>query len=86
MKIQKFLIWIQEHLLNYPDISLKTVKMIMDNFYGCLSNTEIKRNKNNLQIISELTLKQISLDIFVNNVKYENLEIQLIDLKKDDLE
>lgn len=84
MKIQRFLIWIQEHLLNYPDISLKTVKMILDNFCGCLSAKEIERNQNNLQIISELTLKQISLDTVVNNCKYDNLESQLNNLKKDD--
>lgn len=84
MKIQRFLIWIQEQLLNYPDISLKTVKMFLDGFYGCLSAKEIETNRNNLQIISELTLKQISLDTVVNNCKYDNLESQLNNLKKDD--
>lgn len=84
MKIQKFLKWIQEQLLNYPDISLKTIKMFLDGFYGCLSMKEIERNRNNLQIISELTLKQITLDSVVNNVKYENLENQLNNLKKND--
>ena len=83
MKIQRFLVWIQEHLLNYPDISLKTVKMFLDNFTGCLSAKEIERNQNNLQIISELTLRQISLDTVVNNIKYENLENQLNNLKDD---
>ena len=86
MKIQRFLVWIQEHLLNYPDISLKTVKMFLDNFTGCLSAKEIERNRNNLQIISELTLKQISLDIIVNNHKYKNLENQLNNLKDDTIE
>ena len=84
MKIKRFLIWIQEQLLNYPDISIKTVKMFLDGFYGCLSMREIERNRNNLHIISELTLKQISLDTVVNNVKYENLENQLNNLKKND--
>ena len=81
MKIQRFLVWIQEHLLNYPDISLKTIKMFLDNFTGCLSAKEIERNRNNLQIISELTLKQISLDTIVDNHKYINLEKQLNNLK-----
>ena len=83
MKIQRFLVWIQEQLLNYPDVSLKTVKMFLDKFYGCLSEKEIERNRNNLQIISELTLKQISLDTVVNNIKYKNLEIQLNNLKQN---
>lgn len=84
MKIKRFLLWIQDHLLNYPDISLKTIKMIMDNFYSNLSLKEIERNSTDLQIISELTLRQISLDSFVNNIKYENLENQLNNLKKND--
>lgn len=83
MKIQRFLIWIQEHLLNYPDVSLKTVKMFLDNFIRCLSAKEITSNRINLQIISELTLKQISLDTIVDNHKYKNLENQLNNLKND---
>lgn len=85
MKIQKHLIWIQKKLLNYPDIDFQTVKMIIDNFKKCMRDDEIKINSLILQTISELTLKQISLDSFVSNEKVKIFENELTELKKDDI-
>jgi len=84
MKIQKFLIWIQDKLLNYPDISFFTVKMFIDKFKKCLSNKEIESNNLRLQIISELSLKQISIDSFVQNIVIENLTDELNNIKEND--
>ena len=83
MKILRFLKWIQNHLVNYPDISLKTIKMFMDNFYSCLSVNESERYRLSLQLISEITSKQITIDEIVFNAKVENLENDLNGLKDD---
>lgn len=82
MKIQKFLIWIQDKLLNYPDISISTVKMIVDSFHKCLSEKEVERNNLLLQVISEITLKQITIDTIVQNSKIESFENELNILKE----
>ena len=84
MKIEKFLKWIQFHLLNYPDISFKTVKMFVDKFEQCLSERERIRWLTQIQIIREFSLIQISLDIFVKDTITENLINELNNLKKDD--
>lgn len=82
LKIQKFLIWIQDNLLNYPDISVITVKMFIDKFNVCLSIKERENNKLILQIISELSLKQISIDTTINNINYDKLQKEYNKLKK----
>lgn len=84
MKIEKFLNWIQDNLLNYPDISFFTVKMFIDKFYDCLSVKEKKRNILHLQMIKEYTLKQISIDSFVKDIVVENLTDQLNNIKEND--
>ena len=83
MKIEKFLKWIQFTLMNYPDISFNTVKMFIDKFYKCLSEKEQIRWKLQCEIISELTLKQISVDSFIHNSKIDKLQNKLIEVKKD---
>jgi len=86
MKIEKFLTWIQFKLLNYPDISFKTVKMFIDKFYACLSKREKERWQLQYQIISEFSLKQVSLDTFVQEVIAENLSNELDKIKDDNNE
>jgi len=83
MKIEKFLKYIQHTLLNYPDISFLTVKLFIQKFQECLSNKEKIRYMDNCQIISEFSLKQISIDTIVNQSKVENFEITLNNLKND---
>ena len=83
MKLEKFFKWIQFNLVNYPDISFKTVKMFIDKFYDCLSKKEKERWKLQYQIISEFSLKQISLDSFVSKDKIIKLDNELNNLKKD---
>jgi len=83
MKLEKFLKWIQFNLLNYPDVSFKTVKMYMDKFENCLSNKERIRWKTQIQIIREFSLIQISLDSFVLENKVENLTNELEKIKND---
>jgi len=84
MKLEKFLKWIQFNLLNYPDISFKTVKMFMDKFEKCLSNKERIRWATQIQIIREFSLIQISLDTFVKNTITDNLINELNNIQKDD--
>jgi len=83
MKIEKFLKWIQDKLLNYPDISYITAKMFIDKFYDCLSNKEKERHILQLQMIKEFSLKQISIDSFVKDIVIENLTEQLNNIKND---
>lgn len=83
MKIEKFLKTVQHKLLNYPDINLITLKLFIQEFYNCLSKKEQIRFMTDCQIINELTSKQLSLDSIVNNIKNNNLEIELNNLKND---
>jgi len=83
MKIEKFLKYIQHTLLNYPDINLITVKLFIQEFYKCLSDKEKIRYKTEYQIINELFLKQMPIDTIVNNIKTNNLETELNNLKND---
>ena len=83
MKIEKFLKWVQSTLMNYPDISFKTVKIFIDKFYKCLSEVEQIRCILQYKIISELSLKQISIDSFTHNLKVDKLENKLNNLKKE---
>jgi len=84
MKIEKFLKWIQDKLLNYPDISFITVKMFSDKFYSCLSNKEKERHSLQIQMIREYTSKQLSVDSFVKKIVIENLTEQLNNMKEND--
>lgn len=84
MKIEKFLKWIQNKLLNYPDIDFKTVKMFVDKFSIMLSELEHQRNYLLINTIREFTLKQITIDSFVLNSKIEILDNELNNLKGDD--
>lgn len=83
MKIERFLNWILEKLVNYPDIDFKTVKMFVDKFECYLSKTEKARYRITLQLIREFTSKQISLDSFVSQQITENLETQLNNIKNE---
>ena len=82
MKIQRFLEWIQDQMLTYPDIDFKTVKMFIDKFYNCLSNIEKKRWNISIQMIREFSLKQLSINETVNKIKTKNLEHQLNNIKE----
>lgn len=86
MKLEKFLIWIQDKLLNYPDISITTVQFFINKFYECLSNKERERYKLQVQIIKDITLKQISIDSLLSNHVIDKLDIELNELKNDNNE
>lgn len=58
MKIEKFLNYIQDKLLNYTDIDFKTVKLIINKFNECLSKKEQERCSLQIQIIKEFFLKE----------------------------
>jgi len=81
MKIEKFLNWINDKLLNYPDIHFPTVKVFMDKFDSCLSPTENNRYYITINIIKEFSSKQIALNSFINQSKVKVLETELNNLK-----
>ena len=83
MKIEKFLKWITEKMLNYPDIHLITLKMFIDKFYDCLSEKEQIRYYTECLLIKEFTLKQISLDTIVHKNIVKNLDNELNNLKNN---
>ena len=85
MKFERFLNWIKDQMLNYPNISFKTVKMFMNEFNNCLSFQEKMRLKLEIQIINEFVLKQLTIDETVNIIKTKNLEHQLIKIKKNEV-
>lgn len=81
MKIERFLTFILSKMVNYPDISFKTLKMFIDKFECYLSKKEKERYMVQIQLIKEFSLKQISLDSFVEQEKANHLEKQLNTLK-----
>ena len=84
MKIEKFLNWIMDKMLNYPDVSITTVKMFIDKFHFYLSKKQKEQFSLKIQLIKEFTCKQISLDTFVHNSKIEILESELTKIKEVD--
>lgn len=84
MKIERFLTCVQEKLLNYPDIHFPTIKLFMDKFKDCLSKNEVQRWGLSLQLISEITLRQITIDYFVAESNIKELDKDLTKLKKSD--
>lgn len=84
MKIEKFLNWIQNQLLYYPEINVSTVKRFVDKLSNCLSEKELERNSLQINMIREITLKQISIDSYVFNEKIKLLDNQLNNLKESD--
>ena len=83
MRIEAFFKWIQDKLLNYPDINLNTVMLFVDSFYHHLSTKERDKFKLPYQIIKELSNKQITLDSFVDKIKIEVFEKKLSEIKND---
>ena len=85
MKIERFLKWIQEQMLNYSDINFTTVKIFIDKFYACLSNNEKIRWHTEILMIREFTSKQLSIDETVHIAKTKNLEHRLIKIKQNEV-
>jgi len=83
MKIERFLIWIQEKMLNYPDIDAKTLKMFIQEFNKCLSKNERERWWILIQTINEITSKQITIESFILQDNIKKLDDQLNKLKKE---
>lgn len=84
MKIDRFLNWIQDQMLNYPDICFKTLKMFMDKFYACLSTKQQKRWSIEIEMIREFTSKQLTIDETVLIIKTKNLEKELNNIKNNE--
>ena len=82
MKIERFLDWIQDNLLNYPDIDFATVKMFTDRFSSCLSPLEREKHRLRLQMIDNMTSTQITLDRIVQREKTNILGKELTKLKE----
>lgn len=55
--------------------------MFIQEFSNCLSDKERNRVSRELLIISQLSLKQITIDTFINDIKTDNLENDLNELK-----
>jgi len=81
LKIGKFLDLIQTVLLVNNDTDIKTVKMFIQIFNQCITMKERDRYWIAIQMISEFSLKQISLDNFVNKEKLKILENNLEQIK-----
>lgn len=73
MKIERFLKWIQNKLINYPDIDFSTVKMFIQEFNKCLSKKERERWQVPIQLIQEFSLKQITINESVKRIKETGL-------------
>jgi len=83
VKIERFLNSVQKELLNYPDINFPTLKLFIDKFTNCLSKNEQKRWNISIQMISEITLKQITIDSFIFKENKKKLAKELAKLKRE---
>lgn len=83
MKIERFLTWIQEKMLNYPNIDFTTIKMFINEFNKCLSKNERERWSLTIQMINELTSKQLTINEIIYREKTKQLDNQLIELKNE---
>ena len=72
-------------MLNRPDVKISTIVMFIQEFSNCLSDTERNRVSVQLQIINQLSLKQITIDGFINDIKTEVLEKDLKKIKENNL-
>ena len=68
MKIERFLNWIQKKLLHYPDIDFRTVKLFTNEFSKCLSDKERNRYWVSIEMITEFTSKQITIDESIKRI------------------
>ena len=59
--------------------------MFIQEFSNCLSDIERNRVSIQLEIISQLSLKQITIDGFIDNMKTKVLEKDLKKIKENNL-
>ena len=71
-------------MFNNSDISIKTVKKIIDSFESCLSNKEISNDTTKLllRVIREVRLRQISMKTMNNKLVESKLEKELNKIKE----
>ena len=82
IKIKAFLEWILSTLIEAPDVKVSTVVMFIQEFSNCLSDIERERVSIQLQTISQFSLKQITIDGFLADMKVYNYESALNKLNK----
>ena len=85
IRIKAFLEWIQNTLLNRPDVKVSTIIMFIQEFSNCLNDVERNKVSLQLEIISHLSLKQITIDGFIDDMKTKVLEKDLKKIKENNL-
>jgi len=70
-------------LLNRPDVNKSTIVMFIQEFSNCLSDKERNKVQTQLRMISQFSLKQITIDGFVDSLKIEVLDNDLKELKNN---
>jgi len=81
MKFHKFFKEIHRLALYDKSIDNKTLKIFMNTFYSCLSPNEIIFTKLLYDTIDNFTMKQETIDTFIDNIKVKELENTLNELK-----
>jgi len=82
IKIKSFLQWVQNTLLYRPDVKVSTVVMFIQEFSRCLSDVERNRVEIELKMITQFSLKQITIEGFIDDIKTKQLDDDLKKLKK----
>jgi len=62
-------------------MNIKTVKMFIEEFSNCLSDTERNRVSQQIETICRLSSKQLTIEEVANNIQTDNLENQLKEIK-----
>ena len=84
MKIKRFVIFIKKMLLKRINTDVKTIQLILQELYCDLSESELKREGNNILALKKITSQQITLDEIVRKEKTRHLDEKLIELKNDE--
>lgn len=82
MKFKKFLRIMEDIILKYPDIDLKTLKIVIDEFYYCLSDTQKDLYYFDYELIKNKHTFQKSLDQILSDIKIQKLQTDIDLFKK----
>jgi len=83
MRIKAFLQWVQNTLLYRPEVKISTIVMFIQEFSECLSDIERERVSIELKMITQFSLKQITIDGFIDDIKTKQLDDNLKKLKQN---
>ncbi|MFX0069880.1 MAG: hypothetical protein ACFFAO_02210 [Candidatus Hermodarchaeota archaeon] len=82
MKFKKFLGIIKDLIMEYPDIDLKTLKLVIEKFYQSLSNREKEMYVNDYKTILDKNTVQKTMNQILFEINVKKLQTDIDFFKK----